>query len=122
MKKIFLIIFTVFLNFFLKVHALTWYVDTWIFWECTTKENIIDWNINIDTIPCLLDNWINYLMGIAWTISVIFIIIWSYQMLFGSLAKDNAKWKQTIIYAISWFVLASFSWVIIKFILDNFWA
>jgi hypothetical protein len=117
MKKISLIIFTLFLNFFSKVHA-----DTWIFWECATTTQIRNWGIDIDTIPCLLDNWIDFFMGIAWTISVIFIIIWSYQMLFWSLAKDNAKWKTTIIYAISWFVLASFSWAIIKFILDNFGA
>lgn len=120
MKKIFLIIFTLVLNFYAKVYA--WNADTWIFWECATKENIRNWEIDIDTIPCLLDSWIDYLMGIAWTISVIFIIIWAYQMLFGSMWKDASKWKQTIIYAITWFVLASFSWVIIKFILDNFGA
>jgi hypothetical protein len=120
MRKIFLIIFTVFFNFYSKVSALN--SDTWIFWECATKTQIRNWGIDIDTIPCLLDNWIDYFMGIAWTISVIFIIIGAYQMLFWSLAKDNAKWKTTIIYAIIWFVLASFSWAIIKFILDNFGA
>lgn len=122
MKKIFLIIFTVFLNLYSKVYALN--SDTWIFWSCLKnwKTDIRNWNIDIDTIPCLLDNGIDFFMGIAWTISVIFIIIGAYQMLFWSLAKDNSKWKTTIIYAISWFALASFSWAIIKFILDNFGA
>jgi hypothetical protein len=120
MKKILLLISTIFLNFYSKAFA--WNVDTWIFWECATKTQIRNWGIDIDTIPCLLDSGIDFLMGIAWTISVIFIIIGAYQMLFWSLAKDNAKWKTTIIFAISWFVLASFSWAIIKFILDNFGA
>lgn len=118
MKKIFLIIFTLILNFNSRVFA-----DSWLFWTCLTEAQIRAWNkITMDTIPCMINELIDVFMGIAWTVSIIFIIIWSYQMLFWSLSKDNAKWKSTIIFAITWFVLAAFSWLIIKFVLDNFWA
>ncbi len=117
MKKTFLTIFTLLLNLNLKVFA----DNAWIFRGCLTALDLREWNeVDIDTIPCVINNAIDYFMGIAWTISVIFVIIGAYQMLFWSLAKDNSKWKTTIIYAISWFVLAAFSWAIIKFIFDNF--
>ena len=115
MKKIFFVILTILLNSNLKVFA-----DTWIFWGCASETQIRSGNVKIETIPCVINELIDLFMWLAWTISIIFIIIWAYQMLFWSLAKDNSKWKTTIIYAISWFVLAAFSWVIIKFIFDNF--
>lgn len=118
MKKLFLVILTLLLNLNTKVFA---WIDSWIFWSCLTADQIRQWDkVTIDTIPCVINEMINLFMWLAWTISIVFIIIWAYQMLFWSLAKDNSKWKTTIIYAISWFVLAAFSWVIIKFILDNF--
>lgn len=116
MKKIIFAITFILSNFQTKVFAAQW---TWVFWGCRSIDQIRKGDIVMDTIPCMISELINIMMGIAWTISVIFIIIWAYQMLFWSLSKDNAKWKQTIIYAITWFVLASFSWLIIKFILDN---
>jgi hypothetical protein len=116
MKIIYLILFTILLNLNTKVFA----ADTWVFWVCRSQEQIRTGDINISTIPCVIDSLIDVFMWIAWTVAIVFIIIWAYQMLFWSLVKDNSKWKTTIIYAISWFVLASFSWLIIKFILDNF--
>lgn len=117
MRKLIFVILTIIINFQSRVFAAP---STWIFWSCVTDYQVIrKWDLTIDTIPCVISELIDVMMWIAWTISVIFIIIWAYQMLFGSLSKDNAKWKQTIIFAITWFVLASFSWLIIKFILDN---
>lgn len=116
MKKIFYVIFWSIISINSSVFA----DDSWVFWSCRTESQIRNWDINIDTIPCLINQLIDVLMGIAWTVSVVFIIIGAYQMLFWSFWKDNSKWKATITYAITWFVLASFSWLIIKFILDNF--
>jgi type IV secretory pathway VirB2 component (pilin) len=59
-------------------------------------------------------------MEIAGTIAIIFIIIWAYKILFGSLEQDKTKWKDTIIMALSWFAIASLAWFIIKLIIDNF--
>lgn len=116
MKKFIYILFILILN----INSQT-FADTWVFWSCLSESDIKSWDkITLKTIPCMITELIDVFLWIAWTVAIIFIIIWAYQMLFGSLAKDNAKWKQTIIYAISWFVLASFSWLIIKFILDNF--
>jgi hypothetical protein len=120
MKKIYFIIFTIILNLNSKVFAAN--ADTWIFWNCKTKTEIRNGDVDITTIPCVIDGLIDLFMWMAWTIAIVFIIIGAYQMLFWSLAKDNSKWKSTIIYAISGFVLASFSWLIIKFVLDNFGA
>lgn len=117
MNKKSLIILTFLLNFYNKTFADS---DTGIFWSCVTKDNIKSWNIHLDDIPCVIQNAINFFMWIAWTISVIFIIIWAYQILFWSLSKDVSKGKTTIMYAIAWFILAASSWLIIKLILDNF--
>lgn len=116
MRKLIFVILTIIINFQARVFAAQ---GTWVFWSCLSITEIREWSATIDTIPCVISELIDVMMWIAWTISVIFIIIWAYQMLFWSLSKDNAKWKQTIIFAITWFVLASFSWLIIKFILDN---
>jgi type IV secretory pathway VirB2 component (pilin) len=59
-------------------------------------------------------------MEIAGTVAIIFIIIWAYKILFGSLEQDKTKWKDTIIMALSGFAIASLAWFIIKFIIDNF--
>lgn len=121
MKKLFYIFGIFLLNLNMQVFATTsdW-TDTWIFWTCVSKSDVRNGYIYLDNIPCIINNAIDFFMGIAWTISLIFIIIWAYQMLFWSLWKDNAKWKTTITYAITWFVLAASSWLIIKFVIDNF--
>jgi len=58
-------------------------------------------------------------MGIAGTISVIFIIIGAYKILFGSLQQDKTKGRDTIIMALGGFALAALAWFIIKVILAN---
>ncbi len=115
MKKFLFIIFAILSTFQTKVFA-----NTGIFWSCATVWEIRNWDIHLETIPCVIRSWIDYFMWIAWTISVIFIIIWAYQMLFWSLQKDVTKWRNTIVYALAWFALAACSWLIIRFILDNF--
>lgn len=120
MKKNLFIVFAILLSLQNKAFA-----DTGIFWSCLWEwnvwvEKIRNGDIHLDTIPCVIRNWIDYFMGIAWTISVIFIIIWAYQMLFWSLQKDITKWRNTIIYSLAGFALAACSWLIIRFILDNF--
>lgn len=116
MKKIYLLIFLLILN-----AEKTFAANSWIFWGCLEATDIRNGNFEVENIACTIDNAINFFMWIAGTIAVIFIIIWAYQMVFSSLTWwDRAKWKKTVILAISWFVLAAFSWVIIKFIIDNF--
>lgn len=94
--------------------------DAWILWWVST-EDLRKWDIHLDDIPWILSFAIDFLMWFAWTIAVIFIIIWAYQLAFWTLTENNkTKWKETIIMALSWFALASLSWIIIKLIIDNF--
>ncbi|MCP4523534.1 MAG: hypothetical protein GY828_04920 [Candidatus Gracilibacteria bacterium] len=75
--------------------------------------------IHIDDIPCFIQGAINFFLGIAGTIAVIFIIIGAYKILFGSLSQDTTKGKDTIIMALTGFAIASLSWFIIKFLINN---
>lgn len=118
MKKILLynIIFFTCLN-----SAFAW-DNIWIFSgvKNMTKDKVREWKITIDDIPNILVNIINIWIWIAWTVSVLFIIVWAYKILFWSLEWDKTQWKNTIVAAIIWFIIASLAWVIIRLILDNF--
>ena len=97
--------------------------DLWIFWinsTCSDQKKFREWDIHIGDIPCLIQWAINFFLWIAWTIAVIFVIIWAYKILFGSLSQDKTKWKDTIIMALTGFAIATLSWFIIKILLDNF--
>jgi len=84
-----------------------------------SNDKIRNGDIHIDDIPEVIRSMINFFMGIAWTIAVIFVIIGAYKILFWSLQQDKTKWRDTIIAALGWFALASLSWLIIRFIIDN---
>jgi hypothetical protein len=100
--------------------------DLWIFWSKNTclKDNgpnaMREWNIHIENIPCMIQWAINFFLGIAGTIAVIFVIVWAYKILFGSLTQSTNEWKNTIIMALTGFAIATLSWFIIKILLDNF--
>ena len=89
-------------------------------WEGNTQEAIRKWDITTDDIPNILIGAINFFMWIAGTVAIIFVIIGWYKILFGSLSQDKTQWKDTIIMALVWFVLAALSWFIVRAILDNF--
>lgn len=77
-------------------------------------------NVHLEDIPGAIRSVIDFLMWIAGTIAVIFVIIGAYKILFGSLQQDKTKWRDTIIVALWGFALAALSWMIIKLILSNF--
>lgn len=118
MKKIFFTLLGVFLSFNSKVFA-SW--DTWILWGWgMTKEKIRSGDIHTDDIPGIIKWATDYLMWFAATIAIIFIIIWAYKIALWSLEWDKSAGKKTIMLALWGFILASLSWVILKFIIDNF--
>ena len=90
-------------------------------WGFLGNSWLADWDVGFDDIPNMIAYASKYFMSLAWVVAVIFIIIWWYQVMFGSVSQDTSKWKNTIIAAIMWFVLAALAWVIVKFILDNVW-
>ncbi len=115
MKNIFYII----LYYILYSFNFTYAEDTWIFWSCLSETAIREWDIHTDNIPCIIKSAIDFFMWLAWTIAVIFVIVWAYKILFGSLEQDKTKWKDTIFMALWGFALASLAWFIIKLIIDN---
>lgn len=117
MKNIKYVIFLWLVNLNNSVFALDW--EAWILWW-TTTEKIKNWDLHVSDIPEIIRYAIDFLMWIAWTISIIFIIIWAFKIALWSLEWEKTKWKQTIFYALGWFVLASLSWIILKLIIDNF--
>jgi hypothetical protein len=101
------------------------FADGWFLWNFRdddpekTETALRNGDIVLKDIPNILKWAIDFFITIAGTIAIIFIIIWSYKILFGSLEGDQTKWKDTIIMAISWFAIASLAWFIVKLIIDN---
>ena len=102
------------------------YIKLYVVWllfltSCTslTDSKIRNWDIHVDDIPNIIKEAIDFFMSLAWTVAIVFIIIWWYKILFWSLEQDKTKWKDTIFMAIWGFILAALSWFIIKLIIDN---
>lgn len=116
MKKIFLYILWFIYSINYKLYASN---DAWILWNEISQSDLRTWDIHTEDIPNIIKWAIDFWMSIAWTIAVIFVIIWAYQILFGSIEQDKSKWKNTVVMAIVWFAIASLAWFIIKLIIDN---
>lgn len=114
MKKFF---YSIVLFFILKLNSFA--ADWWILWAKSSSD-LREWNITVNDIPNMVVYATNFLIWIAWTIAVIFIIVWAYKYLFGSLEGNSDKGKDTIYMALVWFAIAACSYLIIKFIFDNF--
>jgi hypothetical protein len=98
-----------------------WKENTWIlWWKDITQDKLRNWEIHLNDIPHILKYAIDFLLGFAWTVSVLFIIIWAYQILFGSISQEKTKWRDTIIMALAWFALASLSRFLLNYILSNY--
>ena len=93
--------------------------DWGILWD-ENWEKLRKWEVWFEDIPNMITYAINFFMGIAASVAVIFIIVWAYKILFGALQQDKTKWRDTIVASIMGFALASLSWFIVKLILDNF--
>jgi type II secretory pathway component PulF len=85
----------------------------------TTNDMLKEWTMQLSDIPEMIQWLINFFMWIAWTVAIIFIIIWAFKILFWSLEWDTKQWKDTIVMALWWFVLAALSWFIVDFIINN---
>lgn len=116
------------------LYTLLWYIFSfkiicnaddsawWIFGNSTgslTKEEVRSWDIHFEDIPNILRWIIDLLLWFAWTVAIIFIIIWAYKILFWSITQDKSKWKDTIIMALTWFAISSLAWFIISFLISN---
>ena len=115
-------LFYTFIWLILSSHAT--FADWWVLWDFAwtpeyTEKALKTWDIHLEDIPLMIRWAIDFFITIAWTVAIIFIIIWAYKILLGSLEQDKTKWKDTIIMALGWFAIASLAWFIIKLIIDN---
>ena len=94
-------------------------VDWWVFWPSRWRD-LKEWDIHLEDIPVMIKEAIDFFMWFAWLIAVLFVIIWAYKILFGSLQQDKTKWRDTIIMALGWFAIAILAWFIVKLVIDNF--
>lgn len=104
-------------------HAQTSFATSaeWILWSNSwvTEENLRNGDIHTENLPQMIVSVTNFLMGISWTIAIIFIIIWAYQMLFWSLAQKKSAWRDTIVMALIWFAVTVLAYFIIRLLTDN---
>ena len=93
----------------------------WIFWDFKwdkTEQALKEWNLDLSDIPNMIKWAIDFFIWIAWTVAIIFIIIWAYKILFGSI-EGKTEWKDTIFMALWWFVIAILAWFIVSIIINN---
>ncbi len=115
MKNLYYIIWTI------SSINLTFADDTWILSGLWDSEKIRNGDIHLEDIPKIIVGAIDFFLWIAWTVAVIFVIIWAYKILMWWFSWDKwTKWKQTIIAALIGFALAALAWFIVRFIFDNF--
>ena len=100
---------------------LNWIIEKEVDWKkMSGVERIRTWEIHLDDIPNVIHSLINTFIWIAWTVSVVFVIVWAYKVLFGSFENEHTKWRDTIVMAITGFAISVLAWFIVKFVFDNF--
>ena len=106
--------------FFLIINKISFAAEWGFLWDSSMWKKLKSWDIHMKDIPNMIQYAIDAFMGLAWIIAILFIIIWAYKILFGSLQEDKTKWRDTVIMALSGFALAALSYFIVRLILDNF--
>ena len=123
-KKYLTIITSLFYIYSTSIFVYAWEENNWLLlwvwtWE-TARERIRTWDLHTKDIPNIIKSLIDIFLWLAWTIAVIFVIIWAYKLLFGSLKSDHTKWRETIVMAITGFAISVLAWFIVKFVFNNF--
>lgn len=111
------------INFYylLSTQINTFATGKWLLeWVGWSVEHLRTGNVHSDDIAGALKWMIDIFLWLAWTIAVIFVIIWAYKLLFGSLKSDHTQWRETITMALTGFAISVLAWFIVKFIFDNF--
>jgi len=109
-------LYYIFINISPTYAANKWLLE-WIDWDV---NDIRTGELHIDDIAWTIEWMIKIFLGLSWTVSVIFVIIWAYYLLFGSLKWDHTKWRETITMALTGFAISVLAWFIVKMIFDNF--
>lgn len=113
MKKIFYFI----VLFFTIINNVLASEGCWII--RTSCENLKSWEIKLNDIPNMIIYATNLLIWIAFTVSVIFIIIWAYKYLVWWMTWQTDQWRSTIIWAVFWATISACAFLIVKLLIDN---
>jgi hypothetical protein len=73
--------------------------------------------ISLAMIPYFVTYLVNFLLGMAGSISVLFVVLGGYRYVLGGLTEDKEKGKQTIMYALMGFGLSILAWAIVNIVI-----
>lgn len=79
---------------------------------CAIKTGRIHFNY----IPFYVKGLIEFLLGLAGLLSVVFIIVGGYKLLFGGLLEEKDSGKKTLTYAIGGLIVSLLAWSIVNIV------
>ncbi|MBD3327889.1 hypothetical protein GF340_01145 [Candidatus Peregrinibacteria bacterium] len=96
-----------------KLAGSGWTKDTSELLGCAIQTG----RISLAMIPYFVTSIINYILGIAGLVSVLFIVIGGYHYIWGGVTDDKEKGKKTIVHALTGLGLALMAWTIVQVVL-----
>ncbi|KKU77842.1 MAG: hypothetical protein UY05_C0072G0004 [Candidatus Peregrinibacteria bacterium GW2011_GWA2_47_7] len=84
--------------------------DTYL--SCAVKTG----KIKLWMVPFFITSLINFLLGLAGIISVLFIVLGGYRYVLGGITDDKESGKKTITYAIVGLIVSLSAWIVINVI------
>lgn len=85
-------------------------------WNLLLSCGIKTGNIHLWMLPFYITRIIEFLIGIAGLVSVLFIIIGGYLYAWGGLTEDKEKGKKAVMYALIGLAIAVLAWIIVNII------
>jgi hypothetical protein len=89
-------------------------------WIGIENQKLRSGDIDFGTIPLIIVNVTNYLLGLVGTIAVVMILYGAVKLGYGSVSGDKEAGKKIITAGITGFVISLSGWFIVNFILQNF--
>jgi len=80
---------------------------------CAIKEG----RISFSMVPYFIKYIAEFILGVMWIFSVLFIVIGGYFYIWGGVSDEKEKGKKTIINALVGLIIASLGWVIVSAIM-----
>lgn len=72
--------------------------------------------IRLFMVPLFITFLIQFLLGIAGLVAVLFVVIGGYNYVVGGLTEDKEKGKKTILHALMGLIVALSAWIVVNFI------
>ena len=85
-------------------------------WETVLSCGIKTGDIHLWMLPYYITRLVEFVIGIAGIISVLFTILGGYFYAWGGLTEDKEKGKKTVMYALIGLALSAFAWIIVNIV------